>query len=158
MTSCRTVALGQWAIAGPAPEDCLTVVLGSCVSVCLWDPVLSIGGMNHFILPGEAPGRREDARYGTTAMTLLTQTLERRGARPGRLRARAFGGAVLSDAPALRAASIGPANAAFCRAFLESAGIALIEGDFGGHHARRLWFWPATGVVVLKPAARGTAA
>ena len=29
-------------------------VLGSCVAVCLFDPVRRIGGMNHILLPGEA--------------------------------------------------------------------------------------------------------
>ncbi len=35
-------------------DFCITTVLGSCVSVCLWDCVLRVGGMNHFLLPGSA--------------------------------------------------------------------------------------------------------
>ena len=43
-----------------AAQGAITTVLGSCVSTCLWDPLERIGGMNHFMLPGDdrpAPGR-----------------------------------------------------------------------------------------------------
>ena len=39
-----------------ARTGAITTVLGSCVSTCLWDPVERIGGMNHFMLPGDAAG------------------------------------------------------------------------------------------------------
>ena len=35
-----------------AGHGSISTVLGSCVATCLWDPVLRIGGMNHFMLPG----------------------------------------------------------------------------------------------------------
>ncbi len=35
------------------PDAVLTTLLGSCVAACLRDPVAGIGGMNHFLLPGQ---------------------------------------------------------------------------------------------------------
>src|SRR6266567_4692405 len=71
----------------------ITTLLGSCVSVCLYDLESGIGGMNHFMLPKLVqPGspdncsgaclRKESfcARYGTCAIRLLLQELERLGA------------------------------------------------------------------------------
>ena len=38
------------------PDVMITTVLGSCVAVCLQDPVARIGGMNHFLLAEPTPG------------------------------------------------------------------------------------------------------
>jgi chemotaxis protein CheD len=40
------------------PRVMLTTLLGSCVAACLRDPDLAIGGMNHFLLPGQAAAKR----------------------------------------------------------------------------------------------------
>src|SRR5882724_12425061 len=52
------------------PNEIITTVLGSCVAACIRDPVMGVGGMNHFMLP-EAPGRDLDGsstRYGGYAI------------------------------------------------------------------------------------------
>ena len=48
-------------------------LLGSCVAVCLFDPVKKIGAMNHILLPGRANMKHFDApaRFGINAMELL---------------------------------------------------------------------------------------
>ena len=59
----------------------IVTLLGSCVAACLYDPLLRVGGMNHFMLPdGEAD--TGNARYGAHAMELLINALLKRGARP----------------------------------------------------------------------------
>ena len=64
----------------------ISTLLGSCVAVCLFDPILKIGGMNHFMLPDD--GRRDtvgtSARYGTYAMEILINHLLKMGARRNR--------------------------------------------------------------------------
>src|SRR4051812_49955421 len=57
----------------------LRTILGSCVSVCLYDPSLRIGGMNHFMLPRAPQADVLSFRYGDRAMAGL-------GGRPGRPR------------------------------------------------------------------------
>jgi chemotaxis protein CheD len=53
----------------------ITTVLGSCVSTCLWDPLKRIGGMNHFMLPGDGESASSpvtaSARFGVYAMEVL---------------------------------------------------------------------------------------
>ena len=55
------------------PDVVLSTILGSCVAACLRDPVAGVGGMNHFLLPGDGgqTGGGEVARYGVHLMELL---------------------------------------------------------------------------------------
>src|SRR5690606_36088641 len=59
----------------------LVTLLGSCVAACLYDPMLGLGGMNHFMLPGGDINDATSARYGVNAMELLINDLLKRGAR-----------------------------------------------------------------------------
>lgn len=124
-------------------SDCLdtvmTTVLGSCVSACLHDPVRRIGGMNHFLLPGE-PGS-SDQRHAFAAMERLVNGLVKEGALRGRLEARIFGGGrMMAGLP-----DIGRRNGEAALSFLRGEGIPLVAQSLGGTSARRLRFWPATG-------------
>ncbi|MFP4327273.1 MAG: chemotaxis protein CheD [Paracoccaceae bacterium] len=123
------------------PDVMLVTVLGSCIATCLRDPVAGIGGMNHFLLPGDATQRGTHTRYGINAMELLINGILKAGGQIGRLEAKVFGGANTSGS-SLR---IGHANAEFAFWFLENEGIACIGKDVGGAHARKLRFWPVSG-------------
>jgi chemotaxis protein CheD len=136
------VILGEYRIAS-GPNEVLTTVLGSCVSICLTDPAAGVGGMNHFLLPGDPDRPRSEAHYGINAMELLINALLKAGGRPGRLQAKVFGGA---NATGSRF-PVGKANADFAFWFLRNEGIPCIGQDVGGQHARRLRFWPNTGLV-----------
>jgi len=123
------------------PEAALSTVLGSCISVCLFDPVVKLGGMNHFLL---AAGRGEDSghiRFGVNAMEKLINEMLKNGASRSRLQAKLFGGARMSA----NLADIGSANAAFAESFLQDEGIPVLSKSVGGNSARRLVFTPSTG-------------
>ena len=64
------VGQGEQCVSGD-PEVVLSTLLGSCVAACIRDPVLKIGGMNHFLLPDGNVGDGAPARYGSYAMELL---------------------------------------------------------------------------------------
>ena len=127
------------------PEEMLTTVLGSCVATCLYDPVARLGGMNHFLLPisAENPVAGAGFRYGAQAMELLINALLKSGAQKSRLEAKLFGGSQM-DA---NLGPIGDRNAAFARQFLHTEGITCVAESLGGTMARRLRFWPASGLV-----------
>lgn len=132
------------------PDLILTTILGSCVAVCLHDPVASIGGMNHFLLPEGRLGTEGNVRYGVHAMELLINALLRGGASRGRLVAKAFGGARM--AAGFR--DIGEGNILFTREFLAREGLPLVAESLGGTRARRLRFWPASGrarMILVEP-------
>jgi chemotaxis protein CheD len=124
----------------------ITTLLGSCVAACISDPQAQVGGMNHFLLPGEDTSSPLVARHGVHLMELLINGLLKLGAARHRLEAKLFGGArtmnVLGD--------YGAANARFAQEFLRREGIAITGGSLGGETGRRIQFWPATGRVRQK--------
>jgi chemotaxis protein CheD len=123
------------------PTEVLSTILGSCVAVCLWDPMARVGGMNHFLLPGDNDRCANTIKYGTHAMELLINALMRKGAVRGRLQAKLFGGAQMVS----QFRTIGASNIRFARAFLQTEGIPCLSESLGGTTARRVRFWPTTG-------------
>ena len=117
----------------------LTTILGSCVAACIRDPVLGIGGMNHFLLPG-ATGD-EGLRYGVQSMELLLNALLRKGARRERLEVKLFGGAHLFDG----LSDVGAQNSTFAEQFLRDEGLNYLGGSLRGDRARRIQYWPVSG-------------
>lgn len=133
---------GGWAIERSRP---LATLLGSCVAVCLYDPQLKIGGMNHFMLPSGKPNAssEQDALLrGDYAMEVLVNALLAKGARKSRLRAKAFGGGKVI---AVITTAIGDNNIAFTTSWLEREGIPLLAQDFGGPWSRKVLFEPDSG-------------
>lgn len=133
-------------------EGSISTVVGSCVSTCLWDPVRRIGGMNHFMLPGE-PGSKPSpwglsARFGVYAMEVLINEMLHQGAERSRLVAKVFGGAqVLQGFDTL---DVGRMNSEFVLEFLREEGIRLLAQDLLGLCPRKLHFFPETGKVRVK--------
>ncbi len=120
----------------------VTTILGSCVAACLRDPIASVGGINHFLLPGkEFDPTASDESIGVHLMELLVNGLLKAGATRNRLEAKLFGGARtvkgLSD--------VGQNNIEFARRFLRNEGIACVGGDTGGDKGRRIQYWPVSG-------------
>lgn len=139
------IVQGQFHVSSD-PHLSITTLLGSCVAACISDPVAQVGGMNHFLLPGEEASSPLFARHGVHLMELLINGLLSRGAARHRLEAKLFGGARtmqgLSD--------IGSANGRFAQEFLKREGIAVTGGSLGGETGRRIQFWPGSGRVRQK--------
>jgi chemotaxis protein CheD len=133
----------------------IVTVLGSCVSACLRDRENGIGGLNHFMLPrGHDDGPASaSARYGVNAMELLINELIRLGARRGRLEAKVFGGGNMLEG--CTALNIGQANAHFVIAFLAAESIPIVSSDLEGEGSRKVFFFPATGRVLVRGIHRG---
>lgn len=119
----------------------ISTILGSCVAACIRDPMAKVGGMNHFLLPGRTDSA-EGLQYGAFLMEVLINELLKAGARRDRLEAKLFGGARMLQG----LTDIGRQNAVFARQFLEDEGIPYLGGSLGGDTARRVLFWPVTGV------------
>ncbi|HWQ86604.1 chemotaxis protein CheD [Brevundimonas sp.] len=118
-----------------------STILGSCVAACIRDPLVGVGGMNHFLLPEAPGGGAGDRRYGAQAMELLINGLLALGARRDRLEAKVFGGARMTAG----FNDIGGKNAEFVRRFLHEDGIPIVSESLGGMLARRIHYTPSTG-------------
>jgi chemotaxis protein CheD len=140
------VVQGEYAVSED-PNVMMGTILGSCVAACVRDPVAGVGGMNHFLLPGDREGSTTDGpnalRYGVQSMELLLNALYRKGARRERLEVKLFGGARVIDG----LSDIGQQNADFAERFLQAEGIPLMGSSLRGDQARRIQFWPVSGRV-----------
>lgn len=126
-------------------------LLGSCIAVCLFDPVQKIGGMNHFLLPGEAHLKSFDssARYGINAMEHLINQIVALGGVRQRLQAKLFGGGHVLTVVS-REYGVGDKNIAFAREYLAKEKIKIISEHVGGEDTRRVYLEADSFDVFLK--------
>jgi chemotaxis protein CheD len=138
---------GDWHVS--TGDEMLATILGSCVSACIRDPITKIGGMNHFLLPGDESSTTqmgEGARYGVFAMESLINGIMKAGGRKDRLEIKVFGGGNVIN----NSARIGSKNAKFIRDFLRREGLRITSEDLEGDHPRRIHYYPATGKVMMR--------
>jgi chemotaxis protein CheD len=133
--------------------EVLYTVVGSCIATCIYDSQRTIGGMNHFMVPGLLHPNdlltSDLGRYGMFAMELLIGELIKLGAQRKDLQAKLFGGGhVLKFRQ--RDGDITESNIQFAKKFLELEGIPLIKHDLGGTIGRKLLFFSDTSRVLLK--------
>jgi chemotaxis protein CheD len=130
----------------------IVTVLGSCVSVCLRDRTNGIGGMNHFMLPhsdnNTANPLSVSARYGTYAMEMLINHLQKLGAKRNNFEAKVFGGGNVLRG--FTVTNVGAQNAEFALDFLETEKIKLIAKDLLDIYPRKVYFFPQNGRVLIK--------
>lgn len=135
------------AFDGPAT---VTTILGSCVSVCLWDARRGRGGMNHFLLPDWGGGADSSPRYGDVALEHLLGRLAALGSAGRDLRAKLFGGACVLEPFRERSRHLGMQNAEAARRLLAAARIAIVAEDTGGDRGRKLVFHTGDGSAYVR--------
>jgi chemotaxis protein CheD len=129
-------------------QTILHTLLGSCVAVCLRDPVSGVGGMNHILVPSSTTDVGWTTRCGVQAMELLINEVMKLGADRRRLVAKAFGGAnVLLG---FQSPTVGELNASFVRQFLKDERIPLVAERLGGTSAVTVSFHLDSGEVIVR--------
>ncbi len=128
----------------------IATLLGSCVSVTLWQPRLRVGAMSHFVLPGSnvARGLPANGRYAEDSLELMLQDLRRLGVQDADCQAKVFGGgAMFEGRPGL---DIGRQNGEAAKAMLRARGLQIVsESLFDAVH-RRIVFDVGSGEVWVR--------
>lgn len=127
----------------------VTTVLGSCVSVCLWDNSLRMGGINHYMLPFWNGEGLASPRYGNIAIAKLIDRMQELGAEKRNLRAKIFGGGIVLNVenPFM---NIGERNIQLAEDLLKNESIPIVSADTGGNVGRKLIFDTGSGMVLVK--------
>ncbi len=149
LTSYQQVFIEPGYIYLPTVPTNLYAVLGSCVSVCLWDKKLKIGGMNHFLYPKISSKEKATPQYGNIATLQLIQMMEKAGSKTDSILAQIIGGAK----PPFNEKNkdIGKANVEIARKILNNKGIKIVSEDVEGNMGRKIVFNSYTGhIMVLK--------
>ncbi len=122
-------------------------LLGSCVSITLWNARRRVGAMSHFLLPARTEGTEPDGRYGDDALSMMLAELGELGVRPGDCEAKIFGGGDMFPGQARRGPSVGEKNGAAARALLAAHGIVVVSESLFGRGHRQILFEIASGDV-----------
>ncbi len=135
--------------------ELISTVLGSCVTACIRDPAIGVGGINHFMLPyfnnlqnhsWEHTPVSLETRYGNIAMEKLINAILKMGGKRKNLEIKLFGGGRVLD----MRTDIGEKNIEFVRQYLIKENLNVVAEDVGGRYPRKIQYFPYTGRVRVK--------
>ena len=140
---------GEYYVTGR--DMVLVTVLGSCVAACIRDRASGVGGMNHFMLPGDSDGDSllsSSSRYGAYAMEMMINELLKMGAKRQNLEAKVFGGG--SVLRGFKVGNVGERNVDFTLRYLNTENITVTAQDVLENYPRKIYFFPESGKVLVK--------
>jgi chemotaxis protein CheD len=140
------------------PDALTTLGLGSCIGICLYDPISKIVGMAHIMLPSSKTIKNNSniAKFADTAIVKLLEDMTKEGAVQRRLVGKIAGGAQMfkftSGNDMMR---IGERNGDAVRSILMDLKIPILADDTGGNFGRTIEFFSETGVLKIKTIGHG---
>ena len=125
----------------------VSIVLGSCVAVCLWDSKLKYGGACHYLYP-KADNKEKKAKYGDAAISALLKKMFSMSSKSKNLEAQIFGGASpLEKEQRKKICNMDNINIA--KKVLKKNKVPLVSEDIGGHRGRKVIFKTDTGEIIV---------
>ena len=142
-----TVGVGDCKISNDAESVLATYALGSCIAVAIHDPVASVGGLLHYMLPESSLNPEKASQnpflFADTGIPLLFRTAYGLGAEKRRLVVRVVGGAQVMDEHGVF--NIGKRNHVALRKILWKAGVMIHAEEVGGNTSRTVRLEVSTG-------------
>jgi chemotaxis protein CheD len=130
----------------------ISMILGSCAGVCLYDRRRAIGGATHYMLPQWAGPGTPSTRYGDVALDVLLKQFQEHGSGPKDLEAKIFGGACMFEVFRAENGSddhIGSRNVNMALQTFSRLGIVIAARDTGGENGRKIKMQSDTGSVAV---------
>ena len=144
---------------GKGSDVLVTYALGSCVGICIFDPMTKVGGLSHIMLPSSTlnnPGVVNPMRFADTAIVMLIRKMEAAGALRVRMKAKIAGGAQMFAAIGNSSlANIGARNVEAVKKVLAQERIPIIAEDTGKNYGRTVHFSPEDGIMHIVSANKG---
>lgn len=144
---------------GGVDDVLVTVGLGSCVAIALYDAVARVGGLAHILLPSPALSRETDnaAKFPQLALPRLVELMAARGASSKRIAARIAGGAsMFANLAPSGTIQMGERNVVATRQALSASGVPLVGEAVGGDFGRTVRLFVADGRLEVSSVAHGT--
>jgi chemotaxis protein CheD len=142
------------------PANLLTLGLGSCIGLVIYDQLSKSAGMVHIMLPDSRDVKNipKPGKFADTAVPLLLEELLKLGVNKSQLRAKMAGGAQMFSIPGKDNAifSVGTRNVEATTKMLANAGVRLVASDTGGNKGRSVEFSTETMKLVVKTLGSGT--
>lgn len=128
------IILGYGELAIEKSPSIIETVLGSCVAVILYDPILKIGGMTHILYPNVK--NDFDTKGAFQAVSTLITKILALGSDRNKLRCELYGGANIHNS----FIGVGDKNLQKAKTLLTNVGIKINNEDTGGNHPRKITF------------------
>ncbi len=132
--------------AGKAPSVIITMGLGSCVAVSLYDRANKFGGLLHFLLPENPSNDSNYFKYGDSGIKEMIKYFRNNGSKLENIEAKIVGGSIMFT-QLLKSTenAVGPRNVKIAKEILEKHNIRIVSEDTGGDYGRSVEFYLETG-------------
>lgn len=141
-----------------SPDRLITVGLGSCVGIALFDKFQGIGGLAHIMLPDSSlfSTVNNPMKFADLAIPILVDKMEKMGATRRNIKAKIAGGAAMfnfSDKSMIM--DVGNRNSIAVKTALDKLSIAIVGEDIGGNKGRTMIFDTSSGNVQIRTVGLG---
>lgn len=130
--------------------SCITTIVGSCISVCIWDREMHFGGMCHYYLPKRNNKLAPDNNYGEFAISNLLKRFKEAGSHRGNLVAKVLGGGHVIDVNLPTDRDVGETNIKIALDMLDKFRIPIVAKATGGNFGKKVSFDTDTGSVAFQ--------
>ena len=143
----------------PAPVTLVTLGLGSCIGLVIFDSFAKVAGMAHIMLPDSRglKGTEKVGKFADTAVPALVEEMLKKGATRPRMKAKIAGGAQMFALPGASAEflTVGAKNVKETKMKLARMGIALVASDTGGNKGRTIEFSTSNWLLKVRTLGKG---
>ncbi|MBZ9636043.1 chemotaxis protein CheD [Clostridium sp. FP1] len=142
-----------------SPYKIITVGLGSCIGIAIYDKAIGIGGLAHIMLPDSSQFNKitNEMKFADLAIPILVEKMIKKGATLRNMRAKIAGGASMFNFPDKSIImDIGNRNGIAVKSALKSLSIPILSEDIGGNKGRTLIFDTTSGVLSIRTVGMGT--
>ncbi len=141
-----------------SPKSIMTIGLGSCIGIALYDKNLKIAGLAHIMLPDSTQFNNVSVpmKFADLAIPLLIKEMEKKGSSVKSLIAKIAGGASMFNFSDKNIVSdIGKRNAIAVKEKLNEIGIKVIAEEIGGNKGRTMIVDSNDGKVTIRIVGQG---
>ncbi len=157
VTKPTVVGLGEIAVSKNPDDVLVSLGLGSCVCVAVFEPTSGVAGMAHIVLPDSGgEERRRSAKFADVAIPQLFEQMKKAGAASTGMVIKLAGGSQMmqATAPGATQMNIGGRNIEAVKDLLKKAGLQVKAEDLGGTHGRTVRLTVGTGTVTASTAGK----
>ncbi|MCB2297212.1 chemotaxis protein CheD [Clostridium tagluense] len=142
-----------------SPDKLITVGLGSCIGIAIYDKAIGIGGLAHIMLPDSSQFNKitNEIKFADLAIPILVEKMIKKGAKLRNMRAKIAGGASMFNFPDKSIImDIGNRNGIAVKSALKNLSIPILSEDIGGNKGRTLIFDTTSGALSIRTVGMGT--
>ena len=148
----KIVGVADMAVTKNPQEDLITFSLGSCIAVVIFDAMVKVGGMLHYMLPDSSmdqeKARKKPAMFADSGIPMLFKQSYSLGAKKNNIRVMIAGGSQILDENGVF--NIGKRNYLALRQIFWRNNVLIAGEHIGGNVNRTVRLEMSTGRVFLK--------